>query len=81
MRDRVCGGDEVQRRKDDFVTGPAAHGQQRQMERSRPVRDCERVARAAELSERGLEVRDLRPHAPPAGVEDLVDGRTQLVVD
>src|SRR5215211_6982257 len=51
------------------------------MERGGPVRHRQRVAGAEERRKGALELRDARPHAPPAGPECLVDGVCHLVGD
>ena len=79
--DRVRGGHEVQRRKHDLVSRADTGREQREVQRSRSVRDCQSELDADELGELALELLDPRPHAPPAGLHDVIHSRPQLIVD
>ena len=81
VRDRVRGGHEVERREHDLVSRADTGREQREVKRSRSVRDRQGELDADELGELALELLDLRPHAPPAGLDDVVHSRPQLIVD
>ena len=79
--DRVRRRDEVQRRHHHLVAGATADCEQREVERCGAVGDRDRVLGAAERGELALELLDPRPHAPPAGADNLEHGLDELVVD
>ena len=81
VRDRVRGGHEVERREHDLVSRADTGREQREVQRSRSVRDRQGELDADELGELALELLDLRAHAPPAGLHDVVHSRPQFSVD
>jgi hypothetical protein len=81
VEDRVRGGHEVERRKHDFVPGPALDREQRQVQRGRSVSDGDRVPGPGELGECLLESIHAGAHRPPARGHGFARRLHELVVD
>ena len=74
VADRGDGGDEGERHGDDFVAGPDAGGDQREMQRAGAGVDRDAVRRALVGGELLLEGLDFRAEDELAGVEHAPDG-------
>ena len=81
VHDRVRGSHEVERREHDLISRADSGREQGEVQGGGAVRDRQGELDADELAERPLELLDLRPHAPPAGLHDIVHSGPQFIVD
>ena len=79
--DGAGGGEEGVRRRDHFVAGADAAGQQRQEERVGPQRAADTASHAAVLGQLGFERFDLRAHHEHLAFEQAKDRGLDLVAD